>query len=121
MGFALVNGLIYEITRKFRGRDEELPEEESFTALWGIPRASLVLAGLTALSFALFAVLSERAVALPWPNLIPAGLALVLTWWGIARFNKEPRRRQRKMIEGASALYVLAAYSASIVFVQFGV
>jgi hypothetical protein len=121
MALAFTNGLIYEVARKSKGREEEKPGELTFSQSWGVNQAALLMAGLMLLSFALFLTLGVSIIAMAWKDFVLTAAALLLTFWGIFKFRKTPTRKARQLVEGASALYVLAAYMAYICFVQLGI
>jgi hypothetical protein len=116
LAFTFLNGLIYEVSRKVRGLDEDRPAEPSFTQIWGVKGASWAVIGLLSLSFVAFAVVADRIFTLPWWFLLPTKAAFALSVWAALNFKNRPVSKLRKANEGASALYVLIAYMSFIIF-----
>ncbi len=116
IALTFLNGLIYEILRKTKGRDEEVNACETFSKRWGVTRSSLFGIGLHILSFAFFIQFASRIYSLSWIYYLPTGLALLGAIYSIFRFMQNPTKKLHKINEGTSALFVLLAYLSLIFF-----
>jgi 4-hydroxybenzoate polyprenyltransferase len=108
---AYANGIVFEVGRKLRAPEAEEPGVETYSLLWGIPRATVVWGAALALA-GLCATLAAWAAGSWW---IVAGVALV----GIAaaallgsRYVRQPTLTHSKGIEQFSALWMLLLYAA---------
>jgi 4-hydroxybenzoate polyprenyltransferase len=103
------NGMVLELGRKIRAPAEEEPGVETYTALWGMGRATRAwLAALAASAVCALAAAALIGFALPVAILL-ATLLLAATATGRA-FRKAPSRRQSARIEHLSGLWTLALY-----------
>jgi 4-hydroxybenzoate polyprenyltransferase len=120
MTFAYINGLIYEVARKTKGREEEKPDEPTFTRLWGVSTSARALNVLMLLSFVLFALFGLADLSFNWLGLLPTAAFMILSVLSVQKFTQGPSRKARQRVEGITALYVLAAYITCITFAQLG-
>ncbi|MCC5788886.1 MAG: UbiA family prenyltransferase [Opitutales bacterium] len=103
------NGILIEFGRKIRSPENEETGVNTYTALWGVPRAALAWSlALTAnLTAALLAANQSGAFLLTLLVLLPAYLtALFLA----LRFSRQPEPRHAKWIELSSGLWTLLLY-----------
>jgi 4-hydroxybenzoate polyprenyltransferase len=103
------NGIVVEIGRKIRAPADEETGVETYSALWGIRRATVVWLGAMACTL-LFATLAAREVGAAWivAGLLGAiGIAAVITALGLAR---APVAGAGKRAELLSGLWTIAMY-----------
>lgn len=103
------NGIVVEIGRKIRAPADEEMGVETYSALWGIRRATLAWLGAMACTL-LFASLAARAVGATWivAGLLGAiGIAAVMT---ARRLNTAPVAGAGKRAELLSGLWTIAMY-----------
>jgi 4-hydroxybenzoate polyprenyltransferase len=103
------NGIVVEIGRKIRAPADEEIGVETYSALWGIRRATLAWLGAMACTL-LFATLAARAVGAAWivAGLLGAiGLAAVVT---SRRLATAPVAGAGKRAELLSGLWTIAMY-----------
>lgn len=122
LGVGFFNGIVFEIGRKLRAPQDEEAGVETYSALWGRPKA--VGAWLLAmLSAGICAGFAAQVVNFTAPVIL---LALVL--WGIGgwlgwQFLQTTRTRQAKSIDRFSALWTIMLYGvlgiAPAFFVDF--
>lgn len=103
------NGIIFEVGRKLRAPQDEEVGVETYSALWGVLRATVIW--LVAVGVA-----GTGAIAAAWT--VGAGEAmtsvvvvgLVVVGWVAWRMIQQPIHSNSKWIERLSALWVLALY-----------
>lgn len=103
------NGIVVEIGRKIRAPADEETGVETYSALWGIRRATLAWLGAMACTL-LFATLAARAVGAGW---IVAGLLGSIGIAALAtarRLNTAPVAGTGKRAELLSGLWTIAMY-----------
>jgi 4-hydroxybenzoate polyprenyltransferase len=103
------NGIVVELGRKIRAPVDEEKGVETYSALWGVRRASLAWLGAMACTL-LFATLAARAVGAAWivAALLGAiGIAAVLT---AHRLSNTPVAGAGKRAELLSGLWTIAMY-----------
>lgn len=105
------NGLVIELGRKIRAPGEEEAGVETYSALWGRPRA--ITAWLAALGATLGCALAaaQRIAFLPVPAAVLAGLFAGAVVLGI-RFVMTPRPGRARGLEAWSGVWTLALYLA---------
>lgn len=105
------NGLVIELGRKIRAPGEEEAGVETYSALWGRPRA--ITAWLAALGATLGCALAaaQRIGFLPVPATVLAGLFAGAVVLGI-RFVMTPRPGRARGLEAWSGIWTLALYLA---------
>jgi 4-hydroxybenzoate polyprenyltransferase len=103
------NGIVVEIGRKIRPLDAEEEGVETYSVLWGRPRAVATWVGaIVATAICAFQVARHIALAAPVGALLAL---LVLICAGIgAHFLHAPSRRGGKLIELASGIWTLLMY-----------
>lgn len=110
-GFAFFVGLTIELGRKTWSPQQQRPGVETYTGVWGVPRATAgwACAATTACAFAVWAA---DHVGARITNFIVAVLcilvAVALAW----AFMRRPTPRGSKLIEAHSALTAFALYVA---------
>lgn len=108
-----MNGIVFEVGRKVRAAQDEEVGVETYSALWGVRRASL--AWLLAITLAAMAGLAA-AWALPVETLprVTMTLVIVAGWVGAGvvawRMIQEPVTQNSSWIERYSAIWVLTFY-----------
>jgi 4-hydroxybenzoate polyprenyltransferase len=103
------NGIVIEIGRKIRAPQDEEVGVETYTALWGLPRAVLAWLGALGLT-TLSALLAAREIgfALPVAGLLAA--FLILATVNAVYFLHTPVTRRAKQIETMSGLWTILMY-----------
>jgi UbiA prenyltransferase family len=109
LGVSFFNGVVLEIGRKIRSPDEEEPGVQTYSVLWGRPRA--VTAWWTALGVTAFcAVQAARAIQFAGPVAVALAGLLGLAAWVGRRFLNRPSRHQSKWFEHLSGGWTLLMY-----------
>jgi 4-hydroxybenzoate polyprenyltransferase len=103
------NGIVFEVGRKLRAPQDEEVGVETYSALWGVPRA-------TALWLLAIAVAGVSGIIAGWAAGIGSAMSLVVVigltavvWVGW-RMVQDPTPSNSRWIEYGSALWVLALY-----------
>lgn len=109
LAVSFFNGILIEFGRKIRARADEEEGVETYTALWGIPKA--VAAWLIALTLNLAAALMAARQS---ETLLPT-LLLLVGFYAVAfsfalAFLKKSETKQAKRIEMVSGIWTLAMY-----------
>ncbi len=106
LGIAFFNGIVIEIGRKIRSPQDEEQGVETYSALWGPARATLVWIGalLVTMFFALMAA-SKIDFAAPMAWLLAVSILAALM--AAARFLHKPVRSSGKLIELISGIWTL--------------
>ncbi len=103
------NGIVWEVGRKIRAPSQEEPGVETYTAMWGIPRA--VGAWLLALiSTACFILLAAWKIDFFLPVLMVAGALLLLASAYSFVFIRKRSNKLAKGFEAASGVWTLFMY-----------
>jgi 4-hydroxybenzoate polyprenyltransferase len=106
---AYANGIVFEIGRKLRAPEDEEPGVETYSVLWGRPRATAVW--WTALAAAGICVTLAA-----WYAGDGAGVAAIAVLGSVAaaalaaRYVQRPTRAHSKWLEQGSALWMLGVY-----------
>lgn len=118
--FILANGLIYDVVRKMRGQDEVSDNEIMFTQIWGRKKVCFVVLGLVSLSAVFFLILVSNTNHWVLTSVMAFGVFLSVA--STYQFFKDPMKKKRKGVEGATALYSLIVYlGLTLSFVLLGV
>jgi UbiA prenyltransferase family len=103
------NGIVVEIGRKIRPIDAEEEGVETYSVLWGRPRAVAAwVAAIAATAICAFQV--SRHIGLAMPIGVLLGTLVVLCAMVGSRFVQAPSRRGGKLIEMASGVWTLLMY-----------
>jgi len=112
LALSFVNGCVLEIGRKLYAPQNERPGVETYTALYGVKRASAMWIACLTLSLALLAAVGF-AVAAP-KSIIAAGLIAYAAATALAlHFRKSPDGRTQEMIDAAAGLWVFVCYMSA--------
>lgn len=109
LGAGYANGVVFEIGRKLRAPEDEERGVETYSAMWGIGRASMAW-WLAVVAAGAFAVLT--GLAMGWASWFAVIAIVGAAGCGWAAWTMTRRRSSAsaKWIEHASALWVLALY-----------
>jgi len=110
LGISFCNGVVVEVGRKTRSPADEEVGVETYSALWGYRRATMVWLGVTVLTGVLGLTAAYRADFLaPVTMLIAVLLSVMLTCaW---RFLAAPVKGRGKLIESAAGIWTLVLYT----------
>lgn len=103
------NGVVIEVGRKLRAPADEEKGVNTYTALWGIPRATFVWLAMIAAT-ALCAWQAGKAIAFALPVAGILGGLLVLAAAVVFRFRRAPAAGKGKRFEVLSGIWTLALY-----------
>jgi hypothetical protein len=106
---ALGLSLLFELGRKIHHTDDEVPLDDSYSALWGPRLAALVVVAVAAGVAAVVAVVTSTLSLPVWSALVP-GVALVWVMATTTRFAIAPRRHGGRAIALSTALASLWVY-----------
>lgn len=115
MGLAFVSGFCFEITRKTRGPEEERDTVDSYSRIFSVRGAALIVAALVTTM-----VLNQAWLILDLTDSFPiwaAGILLVfwvMTVRQLVRFRAAPSAKGREKNEALVALTMLAGYAVLI-------
>jgi 4-hydroxybenzoate polyprenyltransferase len=115
MALAFISGFAFEITRKTRGVEEERPTVDSYSRIFGVRGAAVVI-----LLLALLMLLTQLALIVQLTGTVPlwagvillAGLGLPL--WTLSRYWQSATAKARSHNESAIALLMLIGYAVII-------
>lgn len=103
------NGMVIEIGRKLRAPADEEAGVQTYTVVWGHPKA--VAAWLTAMTLTLAcAVMAARRIGFAWPVALTLGALLLVAVASGRRFLREPVTRHAKWLETLSGLWTVILY-----------
>ncbi len=103
------NGIIFEVGRKLRAPQDEEVGVETYSALWGVSRATVIW--LMAVGVAgTAAIAAARSVGVGWAMTPVVVVGLAVVSWVAWRMIQQPLPSNSKGIEQFSALWVLALY-----------
>jgi hypothetical protein len=109
LGVTFCNGLVIEIGRKLRAPLDEERGVETYSALWGRPRAALIWCGAFALTAALATLAAGQIArdAIDGPIFgVALAIALACGW----AYVHAPTRRHAKWIERLSGVWTVTMY-----------
>ena len=105
-------GFVFEVARKIRSPDEELPMADSYTRALGIWRAALLLAALALITWLVAISLARRiAFSGALPSSIGTGLLALVAVIAAIRFARRPTHLHAKFAEAAAGLSIMAAHA----------
>jgi 4-hydroxybenzoate polyprenyltransferase len=103
------NGMVIEIGRKLRAPGDEETGVQTYTVVWGRPRA--LLAWLAAMTLTLAcAVMAARRIAFVLPVTLTLSAVLLVAGICAWQFNRAPTTKLAKTLEALSGLWTLALY-----------
>jgi 4-hydroxybenzoate polyprenyltransferase len=112
LALSFVNGCVLEIGRKLYAPHNERPCVETYTALFGVSRATSMWLGALTLSLLLLAAVGF-AVSAPTP-IIATGVVAYMAVTALAlRFRAAPNGKTQKLIDAAAGLWVFVCYMAA--------
>jgi 4-hydroxybenzoate polyprenyltransferase len=103
------NGIVFEIGRKLRAPEDEEAGVETYSMLWGVPRAAGAWAAAVVLA-AGFAGVAAGDVQVAGRFLPIAGLGIAGAVWAARQMGRTPTHANSRWIEHGSALWVLGCY-----------
>ena len=109
---SFVNGSVLEIGRKVWAPENEREGVETYSALWGAPRAAAVLAGCVGLSFLLLCGVGVAEQAF-WPVAATGAVALAFVLATLRRFRANPDASGQKRLDAMAGLWVFACYASA--------
>jgi 4-hydroxybenzoate polyprenyltransferase len=108
---AFLLGLCVELVRKTRGPEEERPDLDSYSRVFGVRRAPLVTLAVLLVGLTVEGALLRTAGA-PFASVLALAVALLVASAALRAFRRAPSAAARKVAEGAVAAAVLVAYLA---------
>lgn len=106
LGMGFFNGIVIEIGRKIRSPQDEEHGVETYSALWGPARATLVWIGAL-LSTMIFALIAAHKIHFTTPMVWLLGVFILVAIMGAVRFLYHPVRGSGKRIEHISGIWTL--------------
>ena len=112
-------GLLFEVTRKTKGEDEERTAVDSYSKSLGVKVClQLMKSNVTAMVAITFFLLIGKTSFLPGIVFVIA-LSLI-TMWQFGKFPGDPTAKQRKRNEGLVALFIIAVYGTYLTAAWIG-
>ena len=108
---AFLLGLAVELVRKTRGPEEERPDLDSYSRVFGVRRAPLVTLGVLVAGLAVEGALLRVSRA-PAASSLALATALLVATAALVAFRRAPSAAARRAAEGAIAFAVLVSYLA---------
>lgn len=103
------NGVLFEFGRKIRAREDEETGVDTYTAMWGIPKATGAWVITLMLNFTAATMAANNTGSLTFT--VPLLLIFLLpTLWTGVRFIRQPTSKHAKTIETLSGIWTLAMY-----------
>ncbi len=106
LGMGFFNGIVIEIGRKIRSPEDEEQGVETYSALWGPARATLLWIGAL-LATMLFALIATHKIHFTTPMTWLLTASILGALMGAARFLYHPVRGRGKLIEHISGIWTL--------------
>jgi 4-hydroxybenzoate polyprenyltransferase len=106
LGMGFFNGIVIEIGRKIRSPEDEEQGVETYSALWGPARATLLWIGAL-LATMLFALIAAHKIHFTTPMTWLLTVSILGALMGAARFLYHPVRGRGKLIEHISGIWTL--------------
>lgn len=112
LALSFLNGCVLELGRKLYAPANERPGVETYTALLGLRRATLMWLGCLTLALLLLAAVG-LAVAAPLTISICGVLAYAAVTLVALRFLRRPDSRSQALVDTAAGLWVFVCYMAA--------
>lgn len=112
LALSFVNGCVLEIGRKLYAPQNERPGVETYTALFGVSRATMIWLGALTLSLLLLVAVGF-AVSAPTPIIATGVVAYMAVTVLALRFRASPDDKMQKLIDAAAGLWVFVCYMAA--------
>jgi 4-hydroxybenzoate polyprenyltransferase len=109
LGMGFFNGIVIEIGRKIRSPQDEEQGVQTYSALWGPARATVVWIGAL-LAAMLFALIAASKIHFRAPMAWLLAVSILAALWGAARFLHHPVRGSGKLIEHISGMWTLVLH-----------
>jgi 4-hydroxybenzoate polyprenyltransferase len=109
LAVSFFNGMVIEIGRKLRAPADEEHGVQTYTVVWGRPRALLAWLAAMMLTYAC-ALLAAYRIGFTVPVAIVLGVLLVFTARICWTFNREPTTSRSKLLELMAGIWTLALY-----------
>jgi len=106
LGMGFFNGIVIEIGRKIRSPEDEEQGVQTYSALWGPARATLLWIGAL-LATMLFALIAAHKIHFTTPMAWLLAASILGALMGAARFLYHPVRGRGKLIEHISGIWTL--------------
>ena len=106
LGMGFFNGIVIEIGRKIRSPQDEEQGVETYSALWGRGRVTLLWIGAL-LATMFFALIAAHKIHFTAPMAWLLGVSILGAFIGAARFLHNPARGSGKLIEHVSGIWTL--------------
>jgi hypothetical protein len=106
LGMGFFNGIVIEIGRKIRSPEDEEQGVETYSALWGPARATLLWIGAL-LATMLFALIAANKIHFTAPMAWLLAVSILGALMGAARILHNPVRGSGKLIEHISGIWTL--------------
>ncbi|MBE0148094.1 UbiA family prenyltransferase [Serratia sp. PL7] len=104
-------GFIFEITRKFKGPDEDRQEIPTYSSIYGIKTIFIILNILISVMLLIQLGLIMATIGnVPFLSLIPLVIFYILTLYQLVTFLHHPYIRNRKRNEAIVGLYLAVGY-----------
>lgn len=111
MLLSFIAGFIFEITRKYKGPDEERENIPTYSSLYGIKTVFTILVLLASIMlFIQLWLLHATTGNIAFPSLIPLVIFYLLSLYQLTSFLRRPCARNRKRNEAIIGLYMIVGY-----------
>ncbi len=104
-----LNGLLVEVGRKLKAKDDEEDGVVSYTGMWGITGSMLVWSGLL-LTTLTFAITAAFYAGYGMPGFIILGSLALLALIPALYFARKPNKKSAKLVEVTSAVWTVGMY-----------
>jgi 4-hydroxybenzoate polyprenyltransferase len=112
LALSFVNGCILEIGRKLWSPENEITGVDTYSGLWGIPKASVVWMVCVAISFGLLCGIGAVTGAILVVTILGA-VGVVLCGVRLWSYVKNPTSKAQDDIDTAAGLWVFVCYAAA--------
>lgn len=109
---SFANGCVLEIGRKIWTPENEREGVDTYSALWGVPRAITVWIAMTGVSFVLLLLVGFATGHLLATGL-PGLVMLIIVWWSAFAMRSTPSDKHQARLETMSGLWVFVCYAAA--------
>jgi hypothetical protein len=115
VGMSFMGALIFELTRKTRGADEEKDTQDSYTKIWGINGCIGLIVLFTLIQNILFYLIYIRLFKFDPYSIFALIFGTILFFITLKDYKKNPTLKNRKKNEGGYGLLMMIIYWTFII------
>ncbi|MDJ0614350.1 MAG: UbiA family prenyltransferase [Rhizobiaceae bacterium] len=109
---SFVNGCVLEIGRKIWAPESELEGVDSYSAIWGYSKSTIIWLAICNFAWVLLLMVGF-ATGYPLATAIPGLIALLYVFYTARKFLNQPDEKTEKAIEDVAGIWVFSCYCSA--------